>query len=124
MEFEIGTTLVGMTNLVDLTVRVEPPRSQYFPYSRTVTLGNGTKRGLGAPMAVWGFALLTLEERNQLKEFCDGASAEVYIRTKLNEDTYADFSATMIWPDEEERWYGEKRNMTITFRNLVLIEAS
>lgn len=124
-EFEIGTTLEELTNLSELTTPVEHPKSEYLPYARTVNKGNGGKRGIGSPVAVWNFALLSLEERNQLKEFCPGASANVYIRTKLNDDSYADFSATMIWPDTtEDRWYGVKKNFSILFRNLVLIESS
>jgi hypothetical protein len=121
-EFEIGETLETMTNLEELTTPVVPPKSAYLPYARTVNLGNGGKRGVGSPMAVWDFAVLSLAERNQLKTFCTGASADVYIRTKLNDDTYADFSAKMIWADGiEDRWYGEKKNFSITFRNLILI---
>jgi hypothetical protein len=124
-EFMIGTTLEGMTNLEALMVPLVPPKSNYLPYARTVNLGSGGKRGVGSPMAFWDFSLMTLEERNQLKEFCPGAAADVYIRTKLNDDTYADFSAKMLWLDNiEDRWFGEKKNMTIQFRNLILIEGS
>jgi hypothetical protein len=120
-EFEIGTTLGGMTNIQSLTVPLDLPKSEYAPYARSVNLGSGGKRGVGSPMATWIFPLMTVEQRDQLKSFCTGASAAVYIRTKLNDDTYADFSATMIWPDGEERWYGVKRNYSILFRNLVLV---
>ena len=119
--FEIGTTLEGMTNIENLEVPLELPRSEYVPYARIVNLGNGGKRGLGFPIATWIFPLLTVEQRDQLKTFCPGASNIVYIRTKLNDDTYADFSATMLWTDTEDRWYGVKRNYQIVFRNLVLI---
>lgn len=120
-EFMIGATYETMTNIEQLTTPLELPRSEYFPYARTVNLGNGGKRGVGFPMATWTFALLTVAQRDQLKEFCPNASGEVYIRTKLNDDTYANFSATMIWHENEERWYGVKRNYQIVFRNLVLI---
>lgn len=124
-EFMIGTTLIGMVNLEALTVPMVPPKSNYLPFARTVNLGNGGKRGGGSPVAIWDFTLITLEERNQLKTFCPGASADVYIHTKLNDDTYADFSGKMIWVDgAEDRWFGEKKNLTIVFRNLVLIEGS
>jgi len=119
--FEIGTTLEGMTNLESLTTPITPPKSEYLPYARTVNLGNGGKRGTGSPVAVWNFPLLTVDERDQLKTFCPDASGNVYIRTKLNDDSYADFSATMLWTDTEDRWYGVKRNYQIVFRNLVLI---
>ena len=100
-EFEIGTTSETMTNLGSLTTPVTAPRSAYLPYSKTVRLGDGSARGLGFPQAQWTFPLITLEERDQLKTFCTGASAAVYIRTKLNDDTYADFSSVMHCPEEE-----------------------
>lgn len=126
-EFEIGESLGSMTNLAELETPIveETPRSSYLPYARTVNTGDGGKRGIGSPVAVWDFPLLTLDQRNQLKGFCPGASATVYIRTKLNDDSYADFQAIMIWPDStEDRWYGEKKNFSIIFRNLELIESS
>lgn len=122
--FEIGTTLETMTDLENLETPIieERPVSDYMPYARTVNKGNGGKRGIGSPVAVWNFPLLHLAQRNQLKEFCEGASAEVYIRTKTHEDTYADFQAVMIWPEGESRWAGgEKKNLSIQFRNLILI---
>jgi hypothetical protein len=120
-DFMIGTTEEGMTNIESLTVPLELPKSEYFPYARTVNKGNGGKRGVGFPMASWTFALLTVQQRDQLKTFCPDASGEVYINTKLNDDTYATFSATMIWPENEDRWYGVKRNYSILFRRLILI---
>lgn len=124
-DFEIGATYEELANLSELDTPVEHPKSDFQPYARTVNKGNGGKRGIGSPVAVWNFPVLSLEERNQLKEFCPGASALVYIRTKLNDDTYADFTANMIWPDaNEDRWYGQKKNFSILFRNLELIESS
>lgn len=120
-EFEIGTTEVGMTNIESLTTPLDAPKSEYFPYARTVNLGNGGKRGVGSPLATWTFGVMTLEQRDQLKTFCPDASGTVFIRTKLNDDTYADFEATMIWMENETRWYGHKQNYQILFRNLVAL---
>lgn len=124
-EFMIGITFETMTNLEELDVALVPPKSNYLPYARVVNLGNSGKRGVGFPIAIWEFSLITLEERNQLKVFCAGASADIYIRTKLNDDSYEDFSATLIWPEGiEDRWFGEKKNFTLTFRGLVAVEGS
>jgi hypothetical protein len=119
-DFQIGSTS-SMTNIEALGTPLEIPKSEYLPYARTVNLGSGGKRGVGMPMAVWTFPLLTVEQRDQLKTFCTGASATVWIRTKLNDDTYDDFTGTMIWTETEERWYGVKRNYQIVFRNLVAV---
>lgn len=119
-DFEIGISYITLTNIESLTTPLELPKSEYFPYARTVNKGNGGKRGVGFPMASWRFAVITVEQRDQLKTFCPDASGEVYIRTKLNDDTYAAFTATMIWPEGEPRWLGGyKQNYEIIFRNLV-----
>jgi len=118
-DFEIGTTEEGMTNIEILTEPLDPPKSEFLPYARIVNLGNGGKRGVGFPVAIWNFPLMTLEQRDQLKIFCPDASAAVFIRTKKNDDSYAVFEAVMIWPENEDRWYGIKRNYQILFRNLI-----
>lgn len=120
-DFEIGLTEIGMTNIEALAEPLDPPKSEYLPYARTVNLGDGRKRGIGSPVAIWNFPLLTVEQRDQLKTFCPNAAGVVFIRTKLNDDTYADYQGTMIWPEDEDRWYGIKRNYQIVFRNLVAL---
>jgi hypothetical protein len=119
-DFKIGTTLLGMTNIESLTTPLPAPRSSYLPYARVYSKGNGGTRGVGSPVAQWTFPILSVDQYSQLKSFCSGASADVYIRTKMDDDTYDDFEAKMIWPNEpQDRWYGERRNFTVTFRNLV-----
>jgi hypothetical protein len=121
-EFEIGTTEGGMTDVELLTTPVPAPKSSYQPYARVYNTGNGGTRGVGSPIATWTFPLLSVDQYNQLKSFCPGSSANVYIRTKLDDDSYADFQAKMIWPNDPlDRWYGERRNLTILFRHLILI---
>jgi hypothetical protein len=121
-DFEIGATEGGMTNIEALSEPLPPPKSNYLPYARTPSKGNGGTRGVGSPIAQWVFGVLTVEQYNQLKTFCPGASADVFIRTKLDDDTYADFEAKMIWPnDPQDRWYAHRKSFTINFRNLILI---
>lgn len=121
-EFKIGTSAGAMTLLESLTEPMVAPKSEYYPYARVVNKGNGGTRGVGSPYAVWTFALLTVEQRDQLKSFCTDASAVVYIRTKKNDDTYADFQATMIWSEQEPRFVGgHKANINVVFRNLVAV---
>ena len=120
-EFQIGATEMDLTDVELLTVALDVPRSEYFPYARAVNTGDGGKRGLGFPYATWTFPFMTVEQRDQLKIFCPNASGNVYIRTKLNDDTFEVFSAKMLWVENEPRWYGTKQNYQILFRNLVLI---
>jgi hypothetical protein len=119
-DFKIGTTLVGMTNIESLSTPLLPPKSTFLDFARVYSKGNGGTRGVGSPVATWSFPILSVAQYNQLKSFCSGASADVYIRTKLDDDTYDDFQAKMIWPNEpQDRWFGERRNFTVIFRNLV-----
>jgi hypothetical protein len=119
--FMIGTTS-STTSLDALTTPVPDPKSSYLPYARINNKGNGGTRGIGSPVAQWTFPVLELAEYSQLKTFCPGASADVYIQTKLDDDTFELFQGKMIWPNEpQDRWYGERKNFTVIFRNLILI---
>lgn len=121
-EFAIGTTEEGMTNIEQLTTPLPVPKSAFLPYTRTVMLGSGATRGVGAPIASWTFPVLSIDEYSQLKTFCPGSSASIFIQTKIDNDTYAVFSGDIIWPNEpQDRWYGVRRNFSVQFRNLVLI---
>lgn len=121
-DFKIGTTQGGMTNLESLATPVPLPQSDYLPYARTVILGNGRTRGVGSPVVTWTFQLLSLAEYTQLRQFCSGSSAHVFIRTKVDDDTWADLEGDLIWPNESQnRWYGNRKNLVLTFRGLVVV---
>lgn len=121
-DFKIGTTLGGMTNIESLTTPLPLPQFDYQLFARNVNLGSGRTRGVGFPIATWTFQLLTIEEYNQLRSFCPGTSAQVYIRTRGDDDSYDDFQANMICPNEgQNRWYGIRKNFVVTFRNLVVV---
>ena len=119
--FMIGSTS-STTSLDQLTTPIPDPKSSYLPYARTHNKGNGGTRGVGSPVAQWQFPILSVAEYSQLKSFCPGASAHVFIQTKLDDDTYDLFECEMIWPNEpQDRWYGERKNFTVIFRNLVAV---
>jgi hypothetical protein len=123
--FEIGTTLDGLAALDELTTPLPDMKSSFMPYSRLVNLGNGGTRGVGAPIAIWTFPILEIDQYNQLRTFCPGASAKVFIVTKLDNDTFATFQGTMTVPNEpQNRFYGQRKEYAVQFRNLVLIEGS
>jgi len=129
-DFEIGTTLEEMTNVEQLAEPLPAPRSTYQDYSALVQLGSGASIGQGFPTATWTFGTLTTAQRDQLKSFCTGASATVYIQTKLSSedggaDEYAVFSAIMSWPfPEPGRAYSMRNNYVIEFTFLELQEGS
>ncbi len=121
-DFKIGTTLAGMTNIETLTTPLPVPRAVFKEYAEYISAASGRTYGRGYPSCQWIFSLLTSAQRQQLKTFCPGASAAVYIRTLTNSDTYANFQAVMHWPEEEERDPSKRRDrleLTILFTHLV-----
>jgi len=123
-EFMIGTTLEGMTALDELTTPVDNPQWEYAPYSKLVTLADGTARGLGTPKIVWQFPMLEVDQIDALRTLCPGASAEIYFRSKIYDDTFVTFAGTMIWPVSKDgahkaSFHGHRADLTIEFRNLV-----
>ncbi len=125
--YEIGTTQVGLVNLGSLTVPVRAPRFTFSPYSKPIQLGNGRIRGAGWPKATWRWDVISAKERDQLRAFCSGASAVVYIKTRVNSnngtvvDQYKVFQAVMIWPEPEgERDFtGVRKDFEIQFQAMI-----
>jgi hypothetical protein len=119
--FMIGTTQVGLANLESLTTPVVAPRATYRPYTDKVQLGDGSFRGIGAPIVTWRWGFLTQEQRDQLRLYCTGKSAAVHIQTTIvdSADEYRQFSCVMVWPDEEERQTTRRLDFVLEFRQLV-----
>lgn len=120
-DYRIGTTLGGMTNIEDLPTPIPNMQSFYKPFQQTLTLGDGTTRGVGFPEAVWQWNFLTREQRDQLRQFCPSSSAIVFIRTRIsdNGDEYKTFQAVMHWPNDEERFARKRTDFKIRFTHLI-----
>lgn len=122
--FGIGTSSGGIASLEALTVPImadsAPVKSSFIKYPVLKLLASGATRGQGFPQASWLFSIMSLEERNSLRTYCTGASASVYIKTKKDDDSWANFSAIMIWPkDDSDRWDGNRKNLLINFIHLI-----
>lgn len=122
--YEIGTTFVGMVNIS--TLGIVAPKSSFKPFSSSVILGNGQKKGLGFPEARWHWDYLNPDQREALKNFVTDLSSTVFIATRTNEDAnddgqddYADFQAIMRWVDEEEKDNQKRFDVDIIFTHLV-----
>jgi hypothetical protein len=117
-DFMIGSTLAGMTALSSLTVPVSNPKSTYSPWSKPVQLGNGTILGLGWKTITWNWKIIKPAEVEQLRSFCSGASAEVFIVTRQNvADAFKAYKAVLVWP-AEERDFLRRLDFTISFQRL------
>jgi len=123
--YKIGTaggSTAGMTNIESLTTPVPAPHSSFQPYSQAIPLGNGLVRGGGWQVAEWRWGFLTRAQRDQLRTYCTTASNTVAICTRTNEsDTYANFSAIMIWPQEENKDAGRRVPFVVKFQKLTAI---
>ncbi len=120
-EYQIGTTMGGLVNIESLPTPLPNMKSYYKQFSELVTLANGASFGRGFASAEWRWNLLTRPQRDQLRTFCPGTSAAVYIRTRSNdnEDEYKYFQAIMHFPIEEEKDTTVRMDVTIVFTHLI-----
>ena len=103
-EFKIGTVAGGVgaiTLLSALATPVPEPQASYRPYQKYILLGDLSQRGVGYSSAEWRFPRLTLAQRAQLRTFCTVASTNVYIRTINDAGAYANYLASMVWPEQD-----------------------
>lgn len=77
------------------------------PFSKYVTIGDGSTNGLGFPVVKWTFKDLRVEQRENLRDFISGTSAQLYIRTATNETsagvrTWQDYLCIGHWMQRSE----------------------
>ena len=96
------------TNVEDLATPLNPPRGRYSEYGVLLDRGDGHVAGHGFPTAIWHFDILTQAMVDQLRVFCAGPSAAVYLTTRVNDGSFDLFSAKMIWPSQVQL---DARNM-------------
>ena len=121
--YEIGTTSTT-TNVQSLATPLYPPKGFYQEWSEAVDRANGLQASHGYAMAEWSFDTLTQAMIDQLRTFCPGKSANVYINTRINDGTFDKFSAVMLWPDDQLKkrtFNGFYQDITIEFRKLVAV---
>lgn len=116
-EYQLGATELGMDYLYNLGIVA--PKSEFRPFSKNVITGNGQKKGLGFPVAIWHWDYVTKDQRDNIRAFVDGLSSTVYFRTRIEDDSYADFVGIMNWVEEEEKYAGRRFDLTLEFTHLV-----
>lgn len=131
-EFKIGTTSGDIANIESLGTPLPVPRAPFKPYARSVSAASGFSIGKGFPSVIWIFSRLTPAQREQLRTFCAGDSATVYIQTMTNEansgagvaaDSYHTYRAIMHWPEErrDPAKTHDRLEFSVSFTSLVLI---
>jgi hypothetical protein len=120
-----GSAVSGSASLLgNLATPVDYPKSTFSPYAGEQQLISGLVRGVGYPNCTWTWSIITREQRDILRTFCPGKSANVYIRTKTMDlaDSYHTYSAIMVWPtQQEERDFQRRVGLSISFKTLVLV---
>jgi hypothetical protein len=122
--YAIGLSSGSMTLLSALSTPVDQPKGDYMPYSAEQVLVSGLVRGTGLPVDTWHWDVLPREQRDMLRTFCPGKSAQVYITTKTKDmtDSYHTFQAIMVWPtDKEVRDVQRRTDFAIKFQSMVFI---
>lgn len=116
----------GLTALSAMGTAVkEPADVLYYPYATTIRTGDGSARGVGLPYATLSWKNIPRAQRDMLRTYCTGASADVYAMLPTNDSnkTYATYSGVMIWPKKEPYGYGVQdeiiSDFTVTIAQLV-----
>ena len=123
-DFQIGVASGSMVKLDALATPVDFPKSAFMPYKEEQKLVSGLVRGQGYPNTVWIWSVIPREQRDMLRTFCPGKSANVYIRTTTmdSSDAFHTYSAVMVWPTQEEERDAQRRvNFKIQFQTMVYI---
>jgi hypothetical protein len=118
--YEIGTTS-STVNLESLTVPVNPPIGDFKEWSRSYDRSDGMVAGDGFPSAIWRFDTLTIAQVAQLRTFCTGRSASIYINTRKPDDAFGKYSCVMAWDEDQVRkrtFKGFVIGLEIEFRKL------
>lgn len=68
---------------------------EFQQFSKYVKMADGQYKGLGFPTAAWIFKGLRVEQREAMRDYVTGTSAEVYIRTPTNETV----DGVRVWKD-------------------------
>jgi len=114
---------VRLTNVENLLAGFPAPKGVFQPYTIALPLEDGGVRGGGWKKAVWKWSFVTQAQRDTLRAYCPGASADVYIKTRTvdNADAYAIYSAKMLWPgpDPEQRDALRRIDFELTFQALI-----
>jgi len=125
-DFEIGTTSGSKATLASLGV--PNPHPVWKDAQSKAKLGNNAARYLGSPQVEWQWGFLTAAQRDTLRTYCTGASADVFITTPTTNasggisNVAVAYEAQMWWPSPEQPedpMSGRRLNFVIVFKQLV-----
>lgn len=95
------------------------PSSTYKPGGARVITGKGTALWRGYPVSVWSWGWMTITEWTAFKTYVLGGeySAECYVETRDDDDSYSRYLAVIRLPDTSgiERWGERYLNVQLEF---------
>lgn len=120
----VAYTGVNLVNVEDLGTPVFPPRSIFQEFSQMIELASGGVRGVGWTITTWNWGYLSQAQYQQMNTFCTGKSAEVYIRSRDDTETYNYYSCVMVWPEQIQRQLVKVLDFSISFQAMETIAIS
>jgi hypothetical protein len=124
---KIGTTFAGMTAFNSLSTPVpECGKTNFFPYAQRVIMASGVQIGRGFPRVEMTWKALTRAQRDILKTFQGGGTADVYVYIPTNDSNqaYANYKGKMAWPTTET-WNAKDviYDFTIAINHLIAVSS-
>lgn len=114
--YRISDTHPFTTNLVTTLLGVDP-KATYNPGGQRLTTLAGTTVDVGYPRVTWTFASITVAQWSSLLALVGTYSGEVYIETRDDEDSWAEWRAVVRLPESGtlQRWGGRYQNVVLEF---------
>jgi hypothetical protein len=97
------------------------PHFTYKPYSKQIVNGAGLVMGMGWAVGTWDWVIISAIQRDWLRGFVPGQSAEVWVNTRImdNAEQYVPLHVVAVWPIDTEVHDAHRRtNFTIAFQRM------
>jgi len=114
--YAMGTS-ASTIPLHDLPTPIPFPRPPLKLFVELSQMASGKFVGRGLPTITWAWGFITQAQRDQLRSFCPGASAIIYIDTISleNADQFRQYKCIMKWPEEEDRQTTRRVSFNLEF---------
>jgi hypothetical protein len=97
------------------------PHWSYKAYSKQIVNGAGLVMGMGWALGSWDWDVIGQPQRDWLRNFIPGQSAEIWVNTKTldNAEGYVPFHVVAVWPIDTEVHDAHRRTkLSITMQRM------
>jgi hypothetical protein len=101
------------------TMQFSAPHYQWKLYTKQITNGAGFVMGMGWQAGSWDWDIISQKQRDWLRTFIPGQSAELWINTKTmdNNEAYVPIHCIGVWPVATETHdAGRRPKFSIVFQ--------